>query len=235
MAAKRLLVSIALFALAGCASFSTMQTPSTVPKGEVRLGFSAEQVRFSTGDVGVTLPQIEVGVRYGLTDDVDVGGKVYLAGAEAGLKFQFLRGPLDVAIAPAVSYMSMGSTNSTTNSDGVTTSSSAGVSLIGLHAPLLIGVNLTDKVTIGFGPKFLYLIGSATARAGGEENSGTEGLAFMGGFVNLPIRIGKAVWLAPEINAYKPMGESVAGLIWQGGVAFLFGGAPASTALPPPP
>jgi hypothetical protein len=229
MLAKRLfLASLGLCAVSGCPSLSTMQTPSTVPKGNVRLGFSAEQVKFTDGDVAITLPQIEMTVRYGLTDDLDVGGKLYLVGAEAGIKYQFLRGPLDLAIAPAASYFGVSSNGTTSTGEPAT----GGISVIGLHVPLLMGFNVNDRLTIGFGPKFLYLITTASAQSGSATASDSSGTALIGGFFNLPIRVGKAAWIAPEINVYKAMSGTIPGLLWQGGVAFLFGGAPQNTAPP---
>ena len=152
--------------LAGCPSLSTLQTPRTVPQGEVRFGLGFEAVGIKTAahtdsatgtttpSQSVTFPQFEFTARYGLTDNIDIGGKLYLIGAELGLKYQFLRGPLDVAIAPAASYISFGSSND---------SSSSSISATYLHLPLLFGLNLNENFALSFGPKLLYTIASITA------------------------------------------------------------------------
>src|SRR5581483_8131185 len=82
-------ISIAALTLAGCPSLSTMQTPRTVPQGQVRLGLGFEAVGIKTptktdssGNTTpgqtFTFPQFEFVARYGLTDNLDIGGKLYL-------------------------------------------------------------------------------------------------------------------------------------------------------------
>ncbi len=235
--------------LAGCPSLSTMQTPRTVPQGQVRLGLGFEALGIktashtdSTGQTvpgeSLTLPQFEFAARYGLTDNMDIGGKLYFFGAELGLKYQFLRGPLDVAIAPAASYISIGS-----SSNG----SSGSISATYLHLPVLFGFNLNENVVLSFGPKFLYTIASVTtsdSSSNDRSSAATSGL-WLGGYVSLPLKVGHAFWIAPEINVYRPLKEDV--LLYQGGLALLFGGADTTTppqtlppgypppAYPPPP
>jgi hypothetical protein len=224
--------------LAGCPSLSTMQTPRTVPQGQVRFGIGFEAVGIKTAArtdsasgvttpaQSVTFPQFEFTARYGLTDNLDIGGKLYLIGAELGLKYQFLRGPLDVAIAPAASYISFGSSSD---------SSSGSISATYLHLPLLFGLNLNDTVTISFGPKLLYTIASVTTSNSTNDRSSaaTSGL-WVGGYVSLPLKVGRAFWIAPEINVYRPLKEDI--LIYQGGLALLFGGPerPPAPEMPPP-
>ena len=93
----------------GCPSLSTLQTPRTVPKGQVRFAFAPEVVgAHTTGDTA-TAPQTEFAIRYGVSDDIDIGAKLYLLGAEFGAKFMLLRGGLDLAVAPSASYFSFSS------------------------------------------------------------------------------------------------------------------------------
>ena len=226
-------ISFVSLTLAGCPSLSTMQTPRTVPQGQVRFGLGFEAVGIKTAaktdtatntttpSQSVTFPQFELTLRYGVTDNLDIGGKLYLIGAEAGFKYQFLRGPLDVAIAPAASYISFGSSSG---------DSSGSISATYLHLPVLFGFNLNDNVTISFGPKLLYTIASITASDSTNDRSSaaTSGL-WVGGYLSLPLKVGHAFWIAPEINVYRPLKEDV--FLYQGGLALLFGGAEN----PPPP
>jgi hypothetical protein len=173
-------------ALTGCPSLSTMQTPRTVPQGQVRFGLGFEAVGIktaartdsSTGTTtpseSVTFPQFELTLRYGVTDNLDIGGKLYLIGAEAGFKYQFLRGPLDVAIAPAASYISIGSSSGDTSSS---------VSATYLHLPVLFGFNLNDNVAISFGPKFLYTIASISANDTSSRSSAATSGLWLGGYL----------------------------------------------------
>jgi hypothetical protein len=227
---------IVSLALTGCPSLSTMQTPRTVPQGQVRFGLGFEAVGIktsartdsSTGTTtpsqSVTFPQFELTLRYGVTDNLDIGGKLYLIGAEAGFKYQFLRGPLDVAIAPAASYISIGSSSG---------DSSSSISATYLHLPVLFGLNINENVAISFGPKFLYTIASVTAGDTSDRASAATSGLWVGGYVSLPLKVGHAFWVAPEINVYRPLKEDV--LLYQGGLALLFGGGdPVPPATPPP-
>jgi hypothetical protein len=213
------LVPLALVLLAGCPSLSTMQTPSTVPKNQVRFGFGLEGVGYSETSGSVTAPQMELSARYGVTDEIDVGGKLYFLGAEVGAKYQAVRGQVDVAIAPALSYISI----SATASDG----SDSKFSVAYLHLPILIGLNVNDRLTLGFGPKLMYVLASGSASSGMEASSVTSDGIMTGGYGQIAFRVGDAFWLAPEINVYKPFTENAKGVVYQGGLMFLFGGAPA--------
>ena len=151
-------LGIVFAALTGCPSLSTMQTPRTVPQGQVRFGLGFEAVGIktsartdsSTGTTtpsqSVTFPQLELTLRYGVTDNLDIGGKLDPIGAEAGFKYQFLRGPLDVAIAPAASYISIGSSSG---------DSSSSISATYLHLPVLFGLNINENVAIPLGLSFV--------------------------------------------------------------------------------
>jgi hypothetical protein len=214
---KRLLVlPLLLLGLGGCPSLSTLQTPRTVPPGDLRVAVGAEAVGVPTSEGTLTAPQIELGLRYGLSESWDIGAKLYGLGAEFGAKYQFLRGDFDAALAPAFSFIAFSTKNDT--GDKVS------AQVFYLHVPLLFGANLNDSVTVAFGPKFLYALVNATGTSSTTSQSATASGAMMGGYLGLPLRLGRAFWLAPEINLYKPFSSS--GVLWQGGLAFLFGGAP---------
>jgi hypothetical protein len=213
---RKLVLPLALLVLAGCPSLSTLQTPRTVPPGDLRVAVGAEAVGAPTSDGNLTAPQIELGLRYGLSENWDIGAKLYGLGLELGVKYQFLRGDFDAALAPAASFIAF----STKNSAGDKVSAQ----VFYLHVPLLFGANLNDVVTFAFGPKFLYAVVNASGTSSGTSSSATASGAMLGGYVGLPLRLGRAFWLAPEINVYKPFASS--GVLWQGGLAFLFGGVP---------
>ena len=106
---------LAAFALAGCPSISTMATARTIPEGTYQYAVTAGYSVLSEAVVndegrpeGVTAPGLELGVRYGLTDRIELGGRIFPVGAEAGAKLQVLRAPttdrgLDLAVAPSLS------------------------------------------------------------------------------------------------------------------------------------
>jgi len=214
--------ALALPVLTGCPSLSTLQTPATVPEGDFRFAIGLEAVGVVSGGASGTAPQAEFAARYGVSDNIDIGAKVYGLGAELGLKWQFLRGGFDAAVAPAVSFISISSTGAS--------GESASISVFYFHLPLLFGANLSDSFTLAFGPKFLYglFLGDVSTSSGDEFASGD---VLMGGlYLGLPIRVGGAFWVAPEINVYTPFvaeGDAAFDSVWwQGGIGLYFGGAP---------
>jgi hypothetical protein len=162
---------------------------------------------------GPSAAQFELSARYGLSDTVDVGAKVYLIGGEIGMKWQPVRGRLDFAIAPALSYAAF-------NIDPGTS-----VNSLYLHLPLLFGWNVSDVVTIAFGPRLFFGKQFRTATPTRPEFLVVDGV-LAGLFVAVPVRVMRTFWVAPEINAYASVGRGEFGstTIYTGGVGFLFGG-----------
>jgi len=225
------LVTLALVVLTGCPSLSTMQTPATVPKGEVRFGIGLEGVGYSEKDSAggtstVAAPQFELNARYGVTDDIDIGAKLYLIGAEIGGKYQFAKGTFEAAVAPAASYISV-------SLDSGGSGGSDSFSVAYLHLPLLLGYKVTDSLELAFGPKALYAIATGSASDSMNQSSVTSSGFMAGGFGSIQLKIGKAFWLAPEVNVYKPFTKGATGVIWQGGLALLFGGPPSAAMASP--
>jgi len=208
---------------AGCPSFSTLQLPTTVPRNKVRETIGFELVQFETHDrKRYVVPQVELGTRLGVTNNVDVGFKLSYAGyvsAEAGFKVQLLRGPLDLAVAPAASAFALGVPSNNTASG----SSSDHVRFLQVHLPILMGVDVSDTVTIAFGPKFLYsnMVGNFSSSS--NQNVLIDG-TFAGGFVSLPIEVSRSFWIAPEANVYESISDPGHGLQILGGLALFMGG-----------
>ena len=223
------LVPLALLVVTGCPSLSTMQTPATVPKGALRVGMGLESLGFTQKDSeGIstnTFGQYELNARYGVTDNVDLGVKLYGIGIEVGGKYQFVKGDFEAAIAPAVSYVSLD-----LSIDGPKTTT--GITY--LHLPLLFGYKLVDSLELAFGPKAVYMIVVDSTIGSSNQSSVTSTGFAAGGFASIQLRIGKAFWIAPEINVYKPFDAGSGGVIWQGGLVVLVGGA-APAAIGPPP
>jgi len=211
-----LLVLAVALACGGCPSFSTLQTPRTVPEGELRFAALAGGAGALSDDEGPgpRSAQFELSARYGLSDNVDVGVKLYSLGIEAGVKWLMLRGPIDIAIAPAISYASF--------DDQMGTSFNAFYA----HLPLMFGWNISDRVTLSFGPKLMFGYQFRSGDVVRDDLLLIDGI-LVGLYVSVPIRIGPAFWIAPEINAYTNVSNAPVGdiTIYQGGLAFMFGGA----------
>lgn len=210
-----LVLALAL-ACAGCPSFSTLQTPRTVPDGELRLAAIAGAAGALSDEAhpGPSAAQFELSARYGLSDRVDIGAKLYALGVEAGIKWLMLRGPLDLAIAPALSFASFNDPTSGTSFNAFYA-----------HLPLLIGWNVSERVTLSFGPKLLFGYQFRSGDVVRDDLLLLEGM-LVGLYVSVPIRIARAFWIAPELNAYVNVTNGAVGsvTIYHGGLAFMFGG-----------
>lgn len=215
----------ALATLTGCPSFSTMGTARTLPKGRgqffIAPGATVLQ-DFQQRDDGSSesfgLPSLEFGGRYGVTDRVELGGKIWMLGMEIDSKFALVRAEtpdagVDVALAPAVSFYPFrsGDTDAT---------------YAYFHLPLLIGVNAGGSQLV-IGPRVSDLV----IRGGGENLNAV----MLGGSLGYAWKLGDGFRLLPEVSLAYPIhvtqgGTSSTlslepkGAMIQASLGFLFGG-----------
>jgi len=101
--------AIVLFAFAGCASTLPSTSARTLAPGRYEfsgaLGTSAAGIE--GGARAAPLPVVELGVRRGITDDVDLGVKLFEAGAQLDAKLQLRRRERgwSLSLAPGVGYL----------------------------------------------------------------------------------------------------------------------------------
>lgn len=213
--------------LAGCPSVSTTGLARTMNRGSIQ-GFIAPG--FITLE-GVTLPQIEAGGRYAVSDRVEIGAKLWLIGAGVDGKFALLRAPsmqsgMDLSIDPMISYLGLGADVGDT---------SGSVSMVTVVLPVLIGINFSGHQLI-LGPKAVGhgVFGTSENVEGTFASGQTLGL---GGTVGLALKAGAKFRIMPEITfvqyVWSSGGEATATLI-QGGVTVLFGGDYDAPAAAPP-
>jgi len=85
-----------ILSLSACASMSTMQTARTTDKNKfayiIGLSVVRTDIPISTIDtIKINAPVVDLGVRYGVTDKLDVGAKISIIGtANVDAKYQFL-------------------------------------------------------------------------------------------------------------------------------------------------
>lgn len=224
-----LLVPMAL--LTGCPSFTTMGTARTIPEGNTQwyLQTGAVQLQgWTTDSAGMdedfTLPAFEFGARHGITDDVEIGGKLWLLGVELNSKFQLYRSPVagsgvDLALAPALSFYPF----STENDQGKNETAI----LSWVHLPLLVGVNtgpMGSQLVIG--PRLSATVVSV------EGNTGA--LLWGGGSLGYSVVVRRNFRFLPEISVMYPFAVASSvrsttdlafrGVIVQAGLGFVFGG-----------
>lgn len=232
--------------LSGCASVSTMGLARTLNQGAVQ-GWVAPEgggvvaltgVSTASGATGVGYPLLEGGIRVGVTDHFELGARLGLSGIGLEGKIGFLRSPtmdtgINLSLNPGVTYVGFG----------------AGTAFIGtltFHLPVLIGIDFGGHELV-LGPRFIDQLVFA-----GITGSGSAGLnvIYAGGSVGFAIKAGSSLRILPEVSIGVPVvttgtvGTSSAtavgagGLIFQAGVAFLFGTSDAyerPEALTPPP
>jgi hypothetical protein len=214
------LIALSAFALAGCPSISTMGTARTIPEGTYQYSVAGGYAVMSdtvVDDEGnpdsVSAPSLELGIRYGISDRIEVGGKIFPVGAELGMKAQVLRSAstdrgLDLAVAPSLSVYPW----------------SKGVAGWGnLSIPL--GFNVGGGNQLVLSPRgTMFLVTS-------EEGSGSVFMA--GGSMGFAVKLKPGLTLLPEVSALVPFSQSLPtdveakfafeGPLFQGSVGVLFG------------
>jgi hypothetical protein len=227
---KTLALLAAAALLTGCPSFTTMGTARTIPQGSTQLYVATGGVQlrdFRTTDAGaletIGLPQFEIGARHGVSDAVEVGGKIWFLGAELSSKIQLHRSGtpdsgIDVAIAPALSAYPFISRDSSGN-DG-------SVLFAWAHLPLLVGINAPGGSQLVLGPRVSDLV----AATGGRMTN----VLWLGGSVGYAWKLGPTFRVLPEISVAYPVVVSdglqtnadlaFGGVMIQGVVGFVFGG-----------
>jgi hypothetical protein len=215
-----------LVTLSGCPNPNTYGTPRTVPAGKVQIVAALEGVGISesapngnggtttTSAYAPTLPT--VGVRIGLTDEVDLGLRIsQLSSLQGDVKINFLKSQVfDMAVAPGVQGAYVGTIN--------TGNGSTSLGLVYLNLPLILGINFSHATTLVLTPGFTYLLATASVDNGSGSSayaSGSAPLARMG--VGFNARIGNVLAIQPEVTLLKGFNSADA-TIWNFGVGFAF-------------
>ena len=233
MSSQRILfVALAVIPLAGCASISTMTTARTLNQHEHQF-FAAFEV---AGSPDKKLQKVvngalewEIGARYGLTDRVELGLRIFTAGAQLEPKFALLRAPsnesgVDLALAPSVGftnfYMSGGDMAGAVHHNTI-----YGV------LPLLFGGNFAGGHQLVIGAKLMdwELLPDGTGDSPRPANA-----VYLAASLGFGIQATRWLRIIPEISFAYPLavsskdiphgGFDVGQPIIQGGIGLVFGG-----------
>ena len=203
-----------------CASVSTMQTAAVVPEGELRWAMASTATGTDGEQVSAKAePNFEVGVRYGVAENVDIGLKLNFLGAQLGAKYQIMNGDFDLSIGLEAGYQWLKSKDTGDDPDDPSTHA------IILQLPLLMEYHFNPYVGLAFGPKLAGLVIAHTDnRTDLWQNSGFYGGLMLG----LPLRLTSGVWFMPEFNIYTNFYDESEGyfdkVIWHAGISVFFGG-----------
>lgn len=228
--------------LCGCPNPNAYTVPRTLEPGEHHWQVSAEGYGFTTKETtpasgatpasttrasGVTPMLPSVGFRAGLLDGVEVGIRVENFVSLAGdLKLRLLLGRVDLAVDPGaeVIYASVSPATGPAQTAGI----------FYLHAPLLVGVNLSDLVTLVASPGIAYSIATSGLPAGSsaeQAGASTEVLARLG--LGVDVRLTEHIAIHPEVTCMKGF-TATETLICVGGIGLNLGPQPSYADLEPP-
>lgn len=154
------------------------------------------------------------GVRIGLVDGIDIGLRLQnLDSIGADGKFRLVKGRFDLALDPGLQgyYVSINST---------------GLGVIYLHAPVLLGFNVSENVSIILSPGVTFSVASANVANGSGVTGAATATGFMGRLgLGFDFRVTSRFAIHPEVTVLKQFGDAN-GLIYVGGVGFNIGAQP---------
>lgn len=190
--------ALALASTACLPSFTTMQRPSTLPRGEIAVGVAVgglvtaapEDPAKPEKQTQAIAPHAEVAMRYGLLERVDVGGRLGLLGLPLTFdaKLQVYRGDtLQLAVAPGFGMSLLQLLDTDSKGGGV----------LHFYLPLIAGIR--------FGEHWL-LLGAKYVGAYLELTlSGKLSQAYVhlpGAMLGADIAIGASTHFLPELDAH---------------------------------
>lgn len=198
-----ILCSCALPLWLGCQSPALVRTARTLPEGGHDLSFSVNVSRVSLGPVEVDGSRIplqdfnlpnpvpDVLYEYGVTDDVELGGRLSLGSGllEVNTTLRFVEaatGTLHVAVAPAAGYRVLGLVNGPV-----------------LTLPLIVTYDLNPGLSITGGPVVSYASYSVPGSIDlGDLDIGGDTL-YAGGGIGLELRPALGIHLMPAIEVQR--------------------------------
>jgi hypothetical protein len=221
--AKVVLAAVSVLA-SGCASLSSFETARTLGRGKVEfslepgVGGALADPALAHSGLAPWAPQGNVAVRGGVSDSVDLGGRVGTTGAEIQTRFALLPNGFSVvhlSLAPAVGYFPpIGGVRG----------------FVFAQLPLLFGVETGGGSELVLGPKVLDI---------SYPGAGRSSSLFAGASLGFRIQLARHFALHPEVAGawnvlQSPSGEAVllnatgqysgaaAPLIVQAGLGFIF-------------
>lgn len=192
-ATSRLAVVGALAGLTGCASISNVQTADTLGRGRVQVGIEPGLWGLASTQGAAAVPHVDVAVRFGVSEGVDLGVRGGLSFLELQSKFLFTKPgdrSLAISLAPTVGGI-MGLSNTSTGG------------WLNIGVPLLIGIKTAGGSEFVIGPRLQNLL---IFSSGGSSTAGSTlyGLA-VGSSIGFAWRITDNFGLMPEFSAVYPV------------------------------
>lgn len=177
--------------LPACVGLSTLQGPATLGQGRWQTNVEAAG-QGAAGAAGSTAyPVLDISIRYGVTDSVDLGVRAGATGLATQAKFSLgrvLDGRLALAVLPQLSgmYLALGGKRA---------------SFVNLDVPLLLGVNVTERIEAVAAPRIVQTV----ALAHRSRNTVGAYVLSTGSTAGLLWRVSERISLMPEIGALVPV------------------------------
>ncbi len=199
-----------LLVLCGCANVGALQRPNTVGAGKGELALEVSEQALFNRDTVQAYPMAGVAGRYGVTDQLDLGGRVGPSGFELQAKVMLDAhdSPYPLSLAPSA---------------GMTVLDTGGVALrfYNFALPVLLGVPLPRGHQLVLSPRLADALSDISAgSAHGLINVLSVGLS-----VGVALHVWQ-LWLIPELGVQAPLLSSADRSDVSGGTTF--GGARAT-------
>lgn len=189
-----------------CASFSTHMLAKPPPEGTMDMSMNLDLLVAERNRELTPVPNLELMLRYGLSDRVDIGGKVNLLGGEMNSRILLFGSPrLNIAMVPGAG---LAFANFATDDDQVLVAT--------FSSPVLADVRFTSRLSMLLGAKPIVHI---------SAGEGSDTILYPGGVFGFRIQLSDNFSLFPEVNVHMPYNvdeKRTRAFLWQGGLAFQF-------------
>jgi len=204
-----LLLSLAGF-LSACIGSTTYHTATPIPEGTIEIGVMPGVYGVATDGGSITVPNLEFGLRTGLTENMDLGVRINGITLTTDLNIAVINDPgFALSINPAISilYLGLG------DASFLWTFTTVGI---------LADVVKTEGFTLmtGLKPGFIYLSGSVDD--GDDDVSASVNGFTMGLTVGAKFRLTKNFALMPNVDVMTPVDNFGEGIIFNAGIGLLF-------------
>ena len=217
-----LLLLPAAVVVSGCPTASSLSSARTLDRGAVEVTVAPTVINgiaLGQNDDGQTtssvvgVPSAEAHIRYGISDRVEIGAKLYLGGFAGHLKLGLIRSEtaddgFNLSFDPGLSYAGIGA-------GGV------GVGVVYLYLPVLAGYRFGGH-ELTFGPRLVPVLAGVTVGSG----SGNGMVVLGGGSLGISLRLGDSFRLHPELSLLAPLNQDPSdsqGAMAQFSLGFSFG------------
>jgi hypothetical protein len=198
---------VALFS-SGCATFGSMQRANTMGQGEWQFAIEPGVKGVAVDANGAFGPDVTMSFRAGVSDKVDIGGRIGTNIYDVHMKYQFTdkesTGPV-LSLAPAMSVFAAGG-------------GGAGGVIGMFNVPLLVGLPVGEHQVV-FGPRVVdYFFGG-----GGGGGAAFANVLFVGSSFAFAAKAGERFGIIPELTLLYPV-VGAAGASGEGSMADSIGG-----------